>query len=304
MSGGIRRLEGGYTDFLTWAREYSVYEEGGSRRLEIRSLRGEALTFEPLTPTVEDIADADWALRTFIELRQGDGVPLHNPVVEGTEVTILLDEYGVSGSSGCNSYSAPAMVEDGTIKINALPLIHTEKACEGVFGLVEQEDRYLGLLPRLARYGIYGDSLFLQTDDDVFLLFQASPEASERDVQMPKTGNSPSSTVTPTLGPMPTAERNLPERPPKGPGVEPGKSYRYSLYVHCGIRDAYFDGRQWMANPMLNDGSGNPPPGWTNDDSHGIMVLVREDLVIFTARSGRIVEFVPWPSDVEWRPCF
>ena len=38
---------------------------------------------------------------------------------------------------------------------------------------MEQEERYLGLLPRLARYGIYGDSLFVQTDNDVFLLFQA-----------------------------------------------------------------------------------------------------------------------------------
>ena len=168
-----RRVEGEYTDFLTWAREYSVYEEGASSRLEIRSSRGEELTFEPLPPSIEDIADVEWTLGTFIELRQGDGVPPHHPVIEGTEVTISFDEGGFSGSSGCSSYLASARIDDGSIAIDALPLIHTEKACEGMYGLVEQEERYLGLLPRLARYGIYGDSLFVQTDNDVFLLFQA-----------------------------------------------------------------------------------------------------------------------------------
>ena len=98
--------------------------------------------------------------------------------------------------------------------------------------------------------------------------------------------------------------RNILEDPPRGPGVEPGKGYPYSLYVHCGVRDAYFDGRQWMADPMQSDGSGNPPPGWTSDDSRGIMVLVTDDLAVFTGESGREVEFVPWPSDVEWRPCY
>ena len=38
---------------------------------------------------------------------------------------------------------------------------------------MEQEEQYLDLLPRLTRYGIYGRGLFMQTDDDVFLLFQA-----------------------------------------------------------------------------------------------------------------------------------
>ena len=297
-------LEGEFTDFLTWAREYSVYEEEGLSHLEIRSARGRTLTFRPLPPAVEDIADAEWTLRTFIELRQGGGVPMHSPVVEGTEVTISFGEDGISGSSGCNFYLAPASVEDELVTIDTLPLNLTGKTCEDIHGLREQEDRYFGLLPRLTRYGIYGDSLFMQTNDDVFLLFQASLEARNRELQMPRGADSPSSTATPTPGPMPTAERNLLERPPKGPGVELGKHYRYSLYVHCGIRDAYFDGRQWMANPMLSDGSGNPPPGWTYDDSRGTMVLAKDDLAIFTAVSGREIMFVPWPSDVEWRPCF
>ena len=168
-----RQQKGEFTEFLMWTWKHSVYEEEGSRRLEMRSARGKTLVFEPLPPAVENIADVEWALGTFIELRQGDRVPLHSPVVEGTAVTISFHEDGISGSLGCNSYFAPARIEDGSIVIDALPLLHTEKTCEGTHGLVQQEDRYLGLMPRLARYGIYGDSLFMQTDDGVFLLFQA-----------------------------------------------------------------------------------------------------------------------------------
>ena len=110
-------------------------------------------------------------------------------------------------------------------------------------------------------------------------------------------------TSTPAPAPMPTRERDRHEEPPQGPGVEIGTGYPYTLYVHCGIRDARFDGRLWMADPMLSDGSGNPPLDWTAADSRGKMKLVRDDLAVFTAESGRIIEFIPWPPNVEWRPC-
>ena len=58
-----------------------------------------------------------------------------------------------------------------------------------------------------------------------------------------------------------------------------------------------------MADPMLSDGSGNPPMDWAPADSVGVMELVNNELAVFTADSGRIIEFKPWPSDVEWRPC-
>ena len=43
-----RRRSGEFTDFLSWAWEYSVHEEQGVSRLRIRSSRGKTLTFEPL----------------------------------------------------------------------------------------------------------------------------------------------------------------------------------------------------------------------------------------------------------------
>ena len=121
----------------------------------------------------------------------------------------------------------------------------------------------------------------------------------------------PLSTITrlnpppaPTPTPMPTMERDRPEEPPQGPGVEIGTGYPYTLYIHCGIRDARFDGRLWMADPMLSDGSGNPPLDWAPADSVGIMELVNDNMAVFTAESGRTILFIPWPLDVEWRPCF
>ena len=173
-----RSLQYDYTDFLTWAREYSVDEEGGSSLLRIWSIRGKTFTFEPLPRIVEDIADTEWSLMAFVELRDpgaGTWITRTTLVVEGTEVTILFDEDGLGGSSGCNSYAALATVKDGSITIDAQSLDHTEKNCGGVKGLVKQEERYLDLLPHLIRYGMYGDGLFMQTGNDVFLLFQARP---------------------------------------------------------------------------------------------------------------------------------
>ena len=128
-------------------------------------------------------------------------------------------------------------------------------------------------------------------------------EVQKVEVQMPTTVDSPSPTATPTPIPIPADSRGRPKAPPHGPGAELGTAYPYALYVHCGIRDARFDGRLWMADPMLSDGSGNPPMDWAPADSVGVMELVNNDLAVFTADSGRISEFKPWPSDVEWRPC-
>ena len=84
-----------------------------------------------------------------------------------------------------------------------------------------------------------------------------------------------------------------------------GEDYAYNLNTHCGVREAVFDrGRRWLANPPLDDGHGNPPTGWGNPTTRGTMVLMREDLAVFTSWSGQVVEFVPWPSGVEREPCF
>ena len=174
-----RAVGGAYWEFLWRAWEYSVYDEAESPRLSIRSPEGRTLTFEPLPPMVEEITDTEWTLRTLVELLR-TGTLQDTTVVEGTEVTISFDKDGVSGTSGCDSYEGLSRIEDGSITIDVQSLMHTEEVCERPDGVMEQEDWYLGVLPRLTRYGVFGDELFLQTDldrlgrDDVrFLVFQA-----------------------------------------------------------------------------------------------------------------------------------
>ena len=88
-------------------------------------------------------------------------------------MTISFDEEGISGDAGCTSYEALAKVDDDSFTIEVQSLFHTEKECLGLDDLMEQEKRYLGVLPRLTRHGLYGDNLYMHTDDDVYLLFHA-----------------------------------------------------------------------------------------------------------------------------------
>ena len=83
--------------------------------------------------------------------------------------------------------------------------------------------------------------------------------------------------------------------PPPYPKAEIGKEYPYELFASC----ALFDGRFWTVDPPFHDGNGNLLPDWENPTIKGAMVLVREDLAVFTARSGEIAEFAPWPPEVE-----
>ena len=187
-----RTLEGEFGDFLTWAREYSVDKEGGSSRLRIWSIRGKTLTFEPLPQAVEDTSDTDWSLMAFVEFSLDSGMWHHRTteVVQGTEVTIEFDDRGIGGVMRCNSYGGPAKVGDGSVTVDRQSFFSTAKLCEEPDGLMGQEKRYFSLVQRATRYGIYGDSLFMQTDDDVFLLFQSRPpwEASPPPESVPTQG--------------------------------------------------------------------------------------------------------------------
>ena len=101
--------------------------------------------------------------------------------------------------------------------------------------------------------------------------------------------------TTPTPSPRPrfTTCSGWEEEPPCGPGVEVDRPYPYTPYTNCGVRSAIFDGRRWMADPMLTDGSGNPPEDWPPFESPGEIELFSEDLARFTSNTGRIVEFRP-----------
>lgn len=93
--------------------------------------------------------------------------------------------------------------------------------------------------------------------------------------------------------PTPSPTESLPEHPPPyGPGMTIGKEYDYSLYTHCGIEFATFDGRRWRTEP-LDDGSGNPPAGWGNPSQSGAVVLLTRDRAEFRGDNGETLLFEP-----------
>ncbi|MCY4474054.1 MAG: META domain-containing protein [Chloroflexi bacterium] len=169
-----RRLEGEFTDFMG-STEYAVQEAPGLMRLRMRNSEGITLTFEPLPQIVDDVADADWVLLAITELRQLEVGMWHNRIqkaVTGADLTISFHADGISGSTGCNSYEAEARISEGSVKLDSETFFYTELGCQDLEGVMEQEERYLDVLPNVTRYGVYGDHLVLQTNDDVFLLFR------------------------------------------------------------------------------------------------------------------------------------
>jgi hypothetical protein len=90
--------------------------------------------------------------------------------------------------------------------------------------------------------------------------------------------------------------------PPCGPGARIGIDYAHVLYTHCGIESTIFDGRLWLARPPLNNGFRNPPPGWGDPTSTGIMRMLAEDEADFM-RGSLVARFTPAPPGYQREAC-
>jgi hypothetical protein len=98
-----------------------------------------------------------------------------------------------------------------------------------------------------------------------------------------------------TLRPIPTGDES----------ATIGERYWHVLYTHCGIDGTEFAGRDWVAEPVLEDGNGNPPAGWGNPVQPGVMALTSPDHAEFESRDGALkATFRPrTPADPPGRPC-
>ena len=181
-SEDMREREGRFTDDLSWTIVYSISsEEDGIRRLRIRTSRGRTVTFEPLATGVEGVSDVEWHLKVFVSVDQEDsdkGLLRVTRLIPETEVTVGFGEDDVDGSGGCNGYASQPesggflINEDGSIDIDD-DIVKTLMLCSYPVGIMEQERRYIELLPKFDRYRIYGDLLVVHTEDGTVLLFQA-----------------------------------------------------------------------------------------------------------------------------------
>ena len=184
-------------DFLRGIGSYgghAVREEDGTRFLRIRTVRGYPLDFQELMPAVDRIADTEWSLRSFIEVRwhefRAGGPPCVENALPGTDIIARFTETTVSGTVDGRKYSRD--------DLNLYVVRPGESSTEGLAGLdpfsndlpdgrcpredgeeaserdtAGQAERYLELLPQLRRYMIFGDRLVVLTDSHQALLFQA-----------------------------------------------------------------------------------------------------------------------------------
>jgi hypothetical protein len=74
----------------------------------------------------------------------------------------------------------------------------------------------------------------------------------------------------------------------KAPLVPAGEA-PFELYTHCGIDEAFFDGRYYEAVEPLSDGNGNPPPGWGNPSQDGTIRVVSATEASFHSDAGDVL---------------
>jgi heat shock protein HslJ len=85
-------------------------------------------------------------------------------VIIGTEITADFAEDGqLSGSSGCNTYTAPYESEGENVSMG-LP-VTTRQFCAEPEGVMEQENEYLAALQTAATYRVEGNSMNIRTAD-------------------------------------------------------------------------------------------------------------------------------------------
>lgn len=79
-----------------------------------------------------------------------------------------------------------------------------------------------------------------------------------------------------------------------GPPLAPDAT-RLTIRTHCGVASAFVRGALWLADPPLGDDSGNPPPGWDENETAGSYVTESDGRILFTADSGVQARFKKAP---------
>jgi heat shock protein HslJ len=109
---------------------------------------------------------------TATSIRLPDSVSSPLP---GTEITADFGADGkLTGSSGCNTYSATYKTDGAKITIGTAG--GTEMACDTPDGVMEQEQAYLSALPLAASYRVEGSMLSLLKADGTYVAtYQRAP---------------------------------------------------------------------------------------------------------------------------------
>ena len=162
-------------DLLWDAQQYAVIEEEGLEKLLIGSRLGGTLTLNALPARAPDSNQGEWTLTSIADLTSDDiGDNYIMETIPGSTVAVSFQEDHISGSAGCNSYQASLKVVGNAITIG--PTSATELACDDLDSsndVMDQESRYLDLLPKVTRVLVIADRLFLSAGTGIYLIFEA-----------------------------------------------------------------------------------------------------------------------------------
>ena len=166
---GVMEQEMAYLTSLTTAATYTIQGD----QLELRTADG-ALVASYQPQTASQLTGVNWEVVNYNHNQQAvQGVLL------GTQITAVFGEDGqMSGTAGCNNYSAGYTVDGNAITIG--PAISTMMFCGDPEGVMEQEMAYLQALPSAATYVVQGDRLdLLAADGTIVAIYTAQAAAAE-----------------------------------------------------------------------------------------------------------------------------
>ncbi len=140
------------TTFVAALQEVVGWRIDGEELVLLDSDDEELLRFEVGTPI------GSWEATGIL---RGDAFA--SPIA-GTEITATFsDEDELSGSAGCNTYTATFTIDGGAIEIT--PPAATRKLCKGPAGVMQQESAYFEALASATGYRIDGKTLQLSSAD-------------------------------------------------------------------------------------------------------------------------------------------
>jgi len=152
-------------EYLTLLADVATYVIDASS-LTLYNENTEGVLFFEATPVIQ-MYNTPFELRSFL----ADEALRY--VITDSKITFEIAEDGtISGSAGCNTYSASATLDDGSQSlITIAPAVSTMKLCVGE-GIMEQESAYLAILPTAYSFDFDGRYLNLyNVNGDVIATF-------------------------------------------------------------------------------------------------------------------------------------
>ncbi|PKL61428.1 MAG: META domain-containing protein [Methanomicrobiales archaeon HGW-Methanomicrobiales-2] len=158
-----------YRELLVAAASYRV--EGDRMTISGPSGKDLLVFSRAEQPESMPLLATEWQLTHYTT---GGGNTVVSPI-PGTSVNLTFDADGtLSGSAGCNAYSAPYELNETGIAVERV--IATKASLAGPAGIMEQESAYLDLLRSAAGYRIVGDTLaVIDGNGRAILFFKAEP---------------------------------------------------------------------------------------------------------------------------------